>query len=75
MPWLLPEISVCRMVAARENGEVGSEFADLISPGNIGFNRGGWGQLGFGAVEGSLHWKPDAADKRVKYSLEGFDGG
>jgi hypothetical protein len=37
------------------------EFVDLESPGHITFDRGGRGELHFGAVDVTLDWRVSAA--------------
>jgi hypothetical protein len=51
------------------------EFIDLESPGHITFERGGRGELHFGAVNVTLDWRADAKENRVDFSFEGFDEG
>lgn len=51
------------------------EFIDLVSPGQVSFEKGGRERIHFGAVDPDLDWRWDDATKRADFSFTGFDEG
>ena len=50
------------------------EFIDLVEPGFISFQKGGQGEMRFGAVNLELDWEMNEAGK-FEFTFTGFDEG
>ncbi len=48
---------------------------EMVTPGQINFNKAGTGQLHFVAFNGEIDWRTSTEPGKIEFSFEGFDEG